>query len=134
MCSPARGKETGEKRGHGKHYARSDQSERITRTYLIKNLGEHSAGGKRQQQTDEYGERGLQSALSHDQCENVFTMRAQSHTDPDFACATRNCVRFDTVNADNSKQERDQAERAEQRGTQLHDPKSDAAIQKIDIR
>src|SRR5206468_12958612 len=71
MCSPARGKETGEKRGHGKHYARSDQSERITRTYLIKNLGEHSAGGSRQQQTDEYGERGLQTALLHDQCEIV---------------------------------------------------------------
>ena len=36
---------TGEKRGHGKHYARNDQGERIARTYLIQNLGQDAAGG-----------------------------------------------------------------------------------------
>src|SRR5207237_9650862 len=62
-----------------------------------------------------------------------FAMRAERHSNTNFAGATRNRVSFHPVNADDREQERDHAERAEECRAQFDDPKSDGISDKIDI-
>src|SRR6266496_4482732 len=102
-----RRKKTGEERGHREQQTRTDQRERIAWTYFIQNLREHTSRTQRKQKSDADGKRRLHRALTHNERENILTMRAERHANADLTGATCDGVRFHTVDADDRKKKRD---------------------------